>query len=870
MTKIYVYFLIAIFTIGSIFKLKCQTKISGKLSDIKDKPISEANVMIYPDVKGNLLGFTVTNESGTFEINLKTKLDSVYLQIEHLTFEPYFKKVSVTKFLKIQLSERSTRLPELIISHERIQKRGDTVFYDVGQFKKRDDVNIEDLLRRLPGVEISDDGAINYKGEAISRFYIEGMDMLEGRYKIASRGINLDAVSEVQILERHQHIRALKDLVIPANAAINIKLKSGTTYTATYEGGLGAQPLLYNAKGNLFGFSKKHQFNFIGASNNNGINNTNLFQSMTIVDQNQSVSGMLQVTKPITPKLRGELFRLNNEHVLGINFLKKLTQTLELKYNASIQKDKIRNFGGNNFSLYDGINTFKVLETIDNTIRTRAMDHSIKLESNKDKFFFTSRLKAAINPSQTNGTLNVNGNNITEMLLKSLLTLNGDISTIVRIKSKAYKIHSNIDYDNIQDSLTIQPTGFLLPEFGEVNIQKAVQIFNQQFLNSHTYTSFHSKKNQINYDFFTGFKTRNLWLNTGLSGITPQLKDQFINEVSNAWGSTYANQNVSFTKNKTSLTLDLPLSFQYFNINNKINSESVNNQFIVYNPSISLSRRIISEIQTNVSVGYGNNADNKQIYFNKYILTSNRILNRRLPQINQSQGWNFSNSNIFTGLFGLYDMLFLSFNWYSGSQNQVQSNTFDPSTVVTQLLSQKNSIQSFSSHGMFKTDAFSNKVLFELNYNIMVNWADQSFNNILRKTNTNIANVQSSIDYYPTTKFGIKSNINFAQFGSNFTPPSYTISYLNQAQYIPFKDVTMKLDLNLVLNTINKQSNLTSVFGVEISYKLNSKKLQFILQGTNLTNIINYQILKQTIFQLQESYYQIRPRQIFLSVRRWV
>jgi hypothetical protein len=849
----------------------CQNVCSGKLSTISGKPIADANIMIYPDAKSKLIAFTVSKENGTFSIEVNSKLDSLFLQIEHLSHEPYFKKVPIHTFVEIILQDRNTLLPELTISHDRIQKIGDTVYYDVGQFKKSDDINIEDVMRRLPGVEIEDNGKIKYKGEEISHFYIEGVDMLGSRYKIASRGINIEAVSEIQVLERHQHIKALKGLVAPTNAAINVKLKSGTTYTATYEVGLGAQPFNYQIKGNIFGFSKRQQFNVIGASNNKGINNSNLFDQISVSGVNFAPSFSLQVTNPITPNLKVDLYRLNHEHVLGVNFLKKLTQSLQVKYNGLIKQDKIKNIGNNNFSFYDGVNNFQIKESIQNSLLYRTMNHRVEMESNKEKVFFTSSLDAEVSPDQMSSDLIVNGNSVSENLKKSLGRVEGDMSVILRVKSKAYKIHSNINFDNHQDTLSIRPSNFTLPGIGAVSAEKAVQVFGQQFFNAHIYSSFNYKKKKLDFESLMGFKSRQHKLNTHLSGVQSQIEEHFVNRITNAWSGFYADQKASLSFDKTTLTFTLPLALQFFSFNSSnLNTESTDNKYFTYNPSASLGVKLNSEIQTTFSLGYLNNVDNTQIYFDRYVLTSNRMISRKLPEVNQLSGFNFSNSNVVSGLFGLYDMLFLNFNWFTGTQNQLQSNNFDPTSLVTQLINQDNKLQSFRSSGMFKTNAFKNKLIFDINYTFMLNWADQSFNNIIRKTRSSMTSLQSGIDYSPIDKFGIKSNFNLIHFGSDLSPASYTISYQGEAKYMVLKNLTLKLDINLVQNTTNTQATLNNIFGMELMYKLNSKKLQFILQGSNLTNIKNYQVLRQSTYYLQDSYYQMRPRQVFLVVRKLI
>lgn len=117
-------------------------------------------------------------------------------------------------------------LKDVTVSVPPIKVKGDTLTYNVASFKNASDRSIEDIIRKLPGINVSEDGRIYYNGESINKFYIEGVDLLSGRYALASRNISPDDVSEVNIYENHQSKRVLKDIKYSDKAAINLKLKN--------------------------------------------------------------------------------------------------------------------------------------------------------------------------------------------------------------------------------------------------------------------------------------------------------------------------------------------------------------------------------------------------------------------------------------------------------------------------------------------------------------------------------------------------------------------------------------------------------------------------------------------------------------------
>ena len=89
------------------------------------------------------------------------------------------------------------------------------------------DRSIEDVIKKLPGIEVSETGVISYDGEPINNFYIEGLNLMGGNYAVASQNIKPQDVAAVSVYERHQPKKALKNVVESKSAALNLKLKKG-------------------------------------------------------------------------------------------------------------------------------------------------------------------------------------------------------------------------------------------------------------------------------------------------------------------------------------------------------------------------------------------------------------------------------------------------------------------------------------------------------------------------------------------------------------------------------------------------------------------------------------------------------------------
>lgn len=132
---------------------------------------------------------------------------------------------SMTDGMTVVLAEAPFELKEVVVKIPPIKSHGDTLTYDVASFRSAADRNIEDVIKKLPGVEVNEKGGIYYNGEPINRFYIEGLDVVAGRYTIATRNISPDDILSINVYENHQPKKVLKDIQFSEKAAINLKMK---------------------------------------------------------------------------------------------------------------------------------------------------------------------------------------------------------------------------------------------------------------------------------------------------------------------------------------------------------------------------------------------------------------------------------------------------------------------------------------------------------------------------------------------------------------------------------------------------------------------------------------------------------------------
>lgn len=188
--------------------------------------------------------------------------------------------------IRVYLEPQPTQLEDVIVTAPDIEQRSDTLIYYLSHYAKDSDRNIADVLKRLPGIKVEDNGEIKYNGEPINKFYIDGADFVDGRYGLATENILPSDVASVEVMENHQPIQALQGLEFSQQAGINIKLREQARHRwiAILDGGIGLSPVLYNASAFAMRISGKWQNMETVRVNNTGWNPQSQSQKHTVAN----------------------------------------------------------------------------------------------------------------------------------------------------------------------------------------------------------------------------------------------------------------------------------------------------------------------------------------------------------------------------------------------------------------------------------------------------------------------------------------------------------------------------------------------------------------------------------------------------------
>lgn len=307
-----------------------QVNVSGVvIEEGSGEPITGASIILR-NAEGKIRKYASSDADGKFSITTP-EIKGYTLDVSMMSYAKQSIALdSVTLPLSIVMKASATMLKEVSVKADRIREQGDTITYHVGSFAQAQDRSIGDVLRRMPGIDVSSSGKIKYQGEDINKFYIEGSDLLGGKYGIATNGISHDDVGAVEVMENHQPMQVLSGISFSDKAAINLKLKNKAKATWTFHGEAGGgyswQPSGGVWDGELFAMAVMPGFQNITTLKSNNIgedlsaNTTDFFASRRETEINRYIS----VSLPGVPALSRKRTLFNRSAMVSTNSLWKV------------------------------------------------------------------------------------------------------------------------------------------------------------------------------------------------------------------------------------------------------------------------------------------------------------------------------------------------------------------------------------------------------------------------------------------------------------------------------------------------------------------------------------------------------------------
>src|SRR4030095_10120403 len=269
-------FLLATFIIQ--FALAQSGKLSGLIGDTSEhKPLSNAVISLLRPKDSVLVAFTRTKEKGEFVLN-NIAPGSYILMITYPKFADYLEEIKIadTDFNigKINIIRKSELLKEVVISQKlgAIRMKGDTLAFMADSFKVKEGATVEDLLKKLPGIQVNKNGEITAQGEKVQKVLVDGEEFFSDDPAVVTQNLRADAVKEVQVFDKKSDQAAFTGIDDGEKSkTINLKLKDdkkkGYFGKVKLGGGL---PDKFENNGMLNAFKGKRKFTAFGTMANTG------------------------------------------------------------------------------------------------------------------------------------------------------------------------------------------------------------------------------------------------------------------------------------------------------------------------------------------------------------------------------------------------------------------------------------------------------------------------------------------------------------------------------------------------------------------------------------------------------------------------
>ncbi|WP_395052035.1 carboxypeptidase-like regulatory domain-containing protein [Flavobacterium sp.] len=321
-----------LFLLLTTFSFSQNIRFEGIILEAGKAPLEMANVMAVNQATKGMDAYAITNDKGKFQLNLKAnstytiKLSYIGMSNKEITITTTNENITQN----ITMEAGGIELDGVEIVREMpVSIKGDTIVYNADSFKTGTERKLEDVLKKLPGVQVNADGEIEVEGKKVSKLMVEGKDFFDGDTKLGVKNIPADAIDKIQVLRNYNEVGALKGLENnEESVAMNIKLKSGKKNfwfgDMTAGIGVGHTDSRYIINPKLFYYSPKYSLNLITNFNNIGE------LPLTIQDYFKFTGGFKSMMKK-----GGSNFNVSNND-LGISLLRNnRAKDIETQFGAT-------------------------------------------------------------------------------------------------------------------------------------------------------------------------------------------------------------------------------------------------------------------------------------------------------------------------------------------------------------------------------------------------------------------------------------------------------------------------------------------------------------------------------------------------------
>ncbi|MDR3219086.1 MAG: carboxypeptidase-like regulatory domain-containing protein [Dysgonamonadaceae bacterium] len=859
-----------------------QIVIQGTVTD-KDRAngINGVNVMIQELGSTTILAYSLTDNAGKFKLEYKGAKDSLIISASGFNIRKQTRTiVSKSQTVNFDALFESIALKEVKVTLPKIKQRGDTIDYLVDGFIDKNDRSIGDVIKKLPGFEVKESGQILYQDKPINKMYVEDMDLLQGRYGIATNNIEAKNVQSVQVLENHQPIKALKDRVLSEQAAINLKLKDSAKGAVTANAllGAGASPLLWNGEVVAMYFAKKRQNITTFKGNNSGNDVSRDLNSFYSVGASQlSGNGMLGVQSPSSPAINKRRYLFNRANAFTFNNLWKLKNDYQMNANIFYLNDRLDKSSLNHTEYFlPGSAPVRIDESLSSRLFTNRADAEMQLSGNKEKFYLNDLLKFSGGWDRERGSAD-GIDTVGQRLYSPEYSVNNTFKWVKNYEKTSLNVSSFNGYSFSPHSLTITPLLYENLFEPSSNAESMRQSVRQNNFRSISTVSAGYKKGGLSQDYALSFRADLQHLDSELQDLVAQIgrqqtaPDSLRNNLQWDKLEWVFSPRYTYLYNDWRFSLSLPLNYTLLSVDDRIRDRQKNDTRLYFNPSLSLMYKISAYWDMTANASYSNGMGGINNEYAGYIMRSYRNLIRNEGSLyetkSQTLGMRFTYRNPIRSLFGNAQL-----SYSNRRANLLYGYDFDGILQVQNALRHPNRSESVSaSMNVNQTiDAIASTVKLGGSYS--VSSASQLAGGEIIPFETNAYSltpgIATKIQSWSSFSYSLTFRENKTQIKSATSDraPIRTISQNADLNFFLFNGLTINLGYEYFYNNAITVGSRNMSFG-DFGAKYKWKDVELLLDYTNIFNSKQYISASYSDISSYYYAYDLRPAEILLRVR---
>jgi hypothetical protein len=870
--------------LSTLFSTICfsQIKISGKIINEDNKALSETSIIVTK-LNGNIiLSYAISNSNGEYSLNINSNLDSLQINVSYIGYAKQIKKIEYknTK-LDFVLLYSTEDLEEIFIKNPPISKKGDTINYSVNAFKDQKDRVIADVLHKLPGIDVLSDGKILYQGEPIQKYYIEGLDLLEGKYNLVNNNLPADAVSKVQILENHQPIKLLDSLVFSDKASLNIKLKKNITVTGTAKLGVGLSPFLREVNITPMLFTKKHQIITSYQTNNIGNDISNEIKTLTLEDlldqfeSNNEKKDWVNIQELSSPSFSKSRWLNNNAHLLTTNYLVRLKKDMDFKANISYINDFQQQIGNTQTIFFTQTDTINIVENSKNRLFYNSLKSKFIVTKNTKNNYFKNTFEVNKYWDVSKGLTILNDEEMKQKIKVPFTSFSNKLKWIKPFGKKLVTIKSILTYTKSHQNLKVTPGQFedLLNNGNSFDeLSQNIKHLNFYTNNSFSYTKRYKKLTLIPK---FGFSLQNQNLDSRISIFENDTKNILTNNFQNNLifdkSSFYTILNTQYQKRNWKIDLESPFKFQILTRKDFYLNKSQKLSRFTFEPKLSIKKDLNAFWKTTFSIGLKNNfGDINQMYYG-YILNNYRNIQQYktpiLESITKNLTLGISYRNPIKSLFinGFY-----SHN--NSSQNLLIGNIINNDGTSTFNLFEQDNNSYTHIINLRGSKYFSKlKTTLTITTNYQLSSREQLLNEVLTDILTKSIQLKGKLNTEIAEWLSVtyQNNITLSntQYENQHFDDILIQEHLLNFNFYPTSNQYIGFDTEYYNNNFSTNNQENYFLNLNYRYTLKKSRIDLELNWNNILNTKEFTTVFNSSFSYTQSTYKLRPSQLLLSMK---